>query len=250
MKALITAAGLGTRSGLSGKFRKEMLPIYDVRFGKIVLRPMVDCIITRLQDAGIEEFVAVLDPNDRFTRDYITDEFSNVAIVYQGKKQGFGDAVRTARDEIGNSPFILNAGDGLVLPKEHVRKVVREFRENPEQNILSLMKVDNPRRYGTAEVTAKDGMYDVHSVVEKSENPPSNLALCAFYALNGNVMDYLDEEGTNIELTPAINSSIKNGTRTTGIEIKKEDWVSVGIATEYVRVLQRTLEYSRSEIKD
>lgn len=246
MKALITAAGLGTRSGLSGKFRKEMLPIYDVRFKKIVLRPMIDCIINRLHDAGIEEFVAVLDPNDKFTRDYIKDEFENVAIVYQGKKLGFGDAVMTARDEIGDSPFILNAGDGIVLSKEHIKRVVNEFRESQGENILSLMRVDNPKRYGTAEVVKKGSNYDVLSVVEKSDNPPSNLALCAFYALNGKVFDFLEEERNNVELTPAINSSIQRGIKTKGIEIKREDWVSVGIAAEYVKVLERTLEYSRN----
>ena len=36
MKAVVTAAGLGTRSGLDGKFRKEMLPLYDMREGKLV----------------------------------------------------------------------------------------------------------------------------------------------------------------------------------------------------------------------
>lgn len=247
MKALITAAGLGKRSGLDGKFRKEMLPIYDLRNGNIVLRPILDCIINHLTKAGIDEFVVVLDPKDRFTKDYLLEEFESIEIVYQKHKRGFGDAVLAARDVLNTDQFILNAGDGIILDQKHLNNVVRTYNEQKKLNVLTIFEVPNPERYGTAEVETYDSYYKVKSVVEKSKNPPSNLAISAFYLLNSRVFHYLERaEGNNIELTDAINKTISEGIPTIGLKIKRENWMSVGVVTEYVKVLQQTLDYSTS----
>ena len=64
MKAVVTAAGLGTRSGLDGKFRKEMLPLYDMREGKLVLRPVIDIVLTRIREAGADEVYIKADRVD------------------------------------------------------------------------------------------------------------------------------------------------------------------------------------------
>lgn len=242
MKAVITAAGLGTRSGLNGKLRKEMLPIYDRREGEIVLRPMIDCIITRLQNAGISEFVVIVDPEDNYTREYVEREFTDIQFAYQREKRGFGDAVLKARPYVNDEPFILNAGDGIVLPQDHIDRVVKTAVENRDSNILTLFRVPNPQRYGTARVEKKGDILNVTEVVEKVTTPPSSLALAAFYSFSQGILDFIESKGSNIELTPAINSMIKAGTRTIGLEIERPNWVSVGIAREYVDVLRRTLK--------
>lgn len=244
MKAVITAAGLGTRSGLDGKLRKEMLPIYDRRDGELVLRPMIDCIINRLQNGGISDFIVVVDPEDHYTKEYIEKEFDNVEFAFQREKRGFGDAVLKARPYVNDEPFILNAGDGLVLPQEHVNQVVKTAVENRDSNVLTLFRVPNPQRYGTARVEKADDYLKVMEVVEKSSTPPSSMALAAFYSFSSGIMDYIEDKGSNIELTPAINSMIKAGTRTMGLEIERPYWVSVGVAKEYVDVLRRTLKHA------
>ncbi len=242
MKAVITAAGLGTRSGLDGKLRKEMLPVYDVREGELVLRPMIDCIINRLQNAGISQFVVVVDPDDTYTKDYIQREFDDVEFAFQREKKGFGDAVLKARPYVNGEPFILNAGDGMILPQEHIDRVVKTAVENRDRNVLTLMKVPNPQKYGTARVEAEGGGFRVTEVVEKSSTPPSSYALSAFYAFTSGILDFIEDKGSNVELTPAINSMIKAGTHTAGIEIERPNWVSVGIAREYAEILRRTLK--------
>lgn len=242
MKAVITAAGLGTRSGLDGKLRKEMLPIYDRRDGELVLRPMIDCIIHRLSNAGVSDFVVVVDPEDRYTKEYIEREFDRVEFAFQREKKGFGDAVLKARPYVNGEPFILNAGDGMILPQEHIDSVVKTAVENRDRNILTLMKVPNPQRYGTARVEPDGQHYRVTEVVEKSPTPPSSLALTAFYSFTRGILDFIEEEGTNIELTPAINRMINSGIHTVGIEIERPNWISVGIAREYAAILRRTLK--------
>lgn len=247
-KCVITAAGLGKRSGLDGKFRKEMLPVYDFRDGRIVLRPIVDCIITHLLYSGIEHFVVVLDPGDSFTENYLSSEFTNIEFVYQEKKAGFGDAVARTAKKLGKEPFLLNAGDGLVLDMDFLDFFVKQVSLDPGSNHLCLMRVDDPQHYGTADCVVSGDHVEVNSVVEKSGNPPSNLALCAFYYLTGSVMDNIEKNGTNIELTPAINRSIIEGVPTHGYVIDRSKWISVGVSESYIDVLKRSLDYARSRL--
>lgn len=239
MKGVITAAGLGTRSGLDGKMRKEMLPVYDIRDGKLVLRPIIDVIITNMLSSGISEIAVILDAADRWTREYLETEFPAVEILYQKEKRGFGHAVLMAKDFVGKESFVLNAGDGIVLNEKTVPELLKW---DGTGIFLTLMHVDDPRRYGTAEILEQNGEIEVIGVVEKAPNPPSNLALCALYRLPSEVFAYLSGvRGTNIELTPAINSLIKDGVPTKAIVIDRKEWISVGRAESYVNVLDSTL---------
>ncbi|WP_393970971.1 sugar phosphate nucleotidyltransferase [Oxyplasma meridianum] len=247
-RCVITAAGLGKRSGLDGKFRKEMLPVYDFRDGGIVLRPIIDCIITHLMKSGIDDFIVVLDPGDSVTQNYLSSEFRNIKYVYQEKKAGFGDAVSRSSQILEGDSFLLNAGDGLILDMEFLNFFVQKVLSDPQSNHLCLMHVDDPDRYGTAEYFVSGDHMEIVSVVEKSHNPPSNLALCAFYYLTDSVMKNIERTGTNIELTPAINKSIEEGVPTHGYIIDKSKWISVGVSESYIEVLKRSLDYARSRL--
>ncbi|QRF75574.1 Bifunctional protein GlmU [Thermoplasmatales archaeon] len=248
MKALITAAGQGSRSGLDGKMRKEMLPVYTMREGRIVLRPILDCVIYSFLSEGIKEIYLVLDWEDRSTREYVEHEYPEVTIIYQGERRGFGMAVMLARDYIGDESFILNAGDGIVLDQMHIKSVKTMMDKNPDRNILTLMKVDNPKRYGVASVEIRGSEIRVRKVVEKPAVPESNYALCAFYALVPEVFDYLDDQRSDEkELTPAIEKTIELGKETSGLLVDRNDWISVGVATEYINILKRSLDRCASK---
>ncbi len=240
MKGVITAAGLGTRSGLDGKMRKEMLPVYDFREGRLVLRPIIDVLLTGYRANGIVKSAVVLDPSDRWTREYIEVEFPEVEILLQEEKRGFGHAVLMAQDFVGDDSFILNAGDGMVLRK-NVMKEMAAWKSNGVY--LTLMTVTNPERYGTAEIQLVDGTPTVKGLVEKSPNPPSNFALCALYRLPSSIFEHLSRHtGKNIELTPSIDALIRSGMETKATVIDRKDWISVGRAEGYIDVLKSTLE--------
>ena len=93
MDALITAAGLGTRANLPEGMRKEMLPVYAVRNGKIVLRPILECIIHNLSLSGADRFFIVLDVNDGHTADYLSTLNVKSEYIYQKRAEGYGKAV-------------------------------------------------------------------------------------------------------------------------------------------------------------
>ena len=245
MKGLITAAGLGTRSGLDGKLRKEMLPVYDTRNNRLVLRPIIDVIITGFSRNGIGEVAVVLDPSDRWTKEYIEINFPETTILYQEEKKGYGHAVLMAREFVGQEDFILNAGDGIVLNEAILEKMVAV---DGKCVYLTLMPVPNPENYGCPDLRMENGKAVITGVVEKPKNPPSKYGLCALYRLPPDIFGEIDATGSNVELTPAIDRAIKKGIPTHGDIIERRDWISVGKAETYVDVLKATLEKAREKI--
>lgn len=244
MKVLITAAGLGKRSGLNGHIRKELLPVYDCREGKLVLRPMIEVIMHRYRSYGYSEFVVVLGRKDERTRSYLNEFYPDVEIAYQEKPIGFGDAVKTASDLI-DSRFILNCGDGILISRNDTDRFVDAVKSKKYSMVLGLMEVDNPSRYGVASVSEKGDILEVTGVVEKPSNPRGNLALVAVYQLDESIFSELDKaKGKNVELTPAIDSLIKSGHRTTAVKVDRQDWLSVGRVQDYRDVLTKSYQQS------
>ncbi|MCL5804566.1 MAG: sugar phosphate nucleotidyltransferase [Candidatus Thermoplasmatota archaeon] len=251
MKGLITAAGLGTRSGLDGRLRKELLPIYLKIDGRVVLRPLIDAIYSRIRSLGIEEIGIVIGKSDIMTRAFIEENIPDASIIYQDSPDGFGDAVRKASEFIEDEPFILNAGDGMIMDIRHIKAGMDLFNQSGSQ-VLYLMHVDNPQRYGIAEVIDAIGytknIKKVRSLEEKPVSPKSNLALCACYILSPWVISNLLESAVKpLELTPSINTSIAAGRNAMGIEIGREEWISVGYSHDYLQVLKRTYESAVSD---
>ena len=150
------------------------------------------------------------------------------------------------RDFIGNQRFVLNAGDGLLLDDKTASDCIKsQFKGN----ILTIRRVKNPERYGTVSIEREGSILKITDLVEKSPNPLSDYAICAFYVLTPDVFPYLEEDKSdNVELTPALRGSLRNGTDTIGKVVKHDDWVSVGRVDDYVRVLSETLGRSRGNI--
>ncbi len=245
MKGLITAAGKGTRSGLDGKFRKEMLPMYDIRQGKIVLRPIIDLIINRMIENRIEKIAVVLNPEDSITKTYLAREFPQIELMFQEQPLGYGHAVSIARDFIGRDNFILNAGDGVILNREIYSKMIKDASSG-NINVLTGFKTERPQSYGNVEFSSKG---TVIGVTEKPEHPKSDIALCASYVLESEIFTCFDEMSVLNELTPAINELIAMNKEFRFHLIPADEWISVGVAEKYSGTLQRTLEFCKNHLK-
>lgn len=244
MKAIITAAGLGKRSGLNGLIRKELLNVYDLRDGNLLLRPIIDVLISKLIKIGVNEIAVVLDPSDSISQDYIKKVFPSVRQFFQKEKNGFGDAVLSARDFIEDDGFILAAGDSMVLDLENLEHRLKEAGRERKW-MLFVMKVDNPKRYGVAVLGDGEDLRSVVGVVEKPENPPSNYALCALYYLPPTIFDFITYENGKAELTDAIAGAIASGKKFSAVEIPRSSWISVGLAEDYRLVLEATYRHAK-----
>lgn len=138
-KALIPAAGFGTRLFPASKAtKKELFPVVD-RDG--IAKPAILYIVEEALDAGIEEIVIVVQPDDldefrSFFNDPVSVENFNklprqfqefagrildigkrVTFITQKAQEGFGHAIYCAREAVGDEPFLLMLGDHLYRAK-------------------------------------------------------------------------------------------------------------------------------------
>ena len=230
---IITAAGLGTRSGLDGKFRKELLPLYDTINKKLVLRPVIDIVYRRLISAGCKKIIIVLDPADRISRLYVESNFENYEFALQPEKKGFGNAVYAGLSLVDGDDFILNAGDGMISDIAFYKSI-----GNSKHTTLNLFQTEHPERYGNAALDLEAGT--VSAVIEKPQIPLSNFAIAALYFFKNDFKEYLNE--STVELTDSINRYIKDGRRVDYNVIDRKQWLSIGKKEEYYKVLERSYE--------
>lgn len=134
-KAVIPAAGFGTRLFPATKAtKKELFPVID-RDG--ITKPALLIIVEEAVEAGIEEVIIIVQRDDlddfqSFFNKQISIENYNklsphfqeysrrileigqrIRFVIQQNQEGFGHAVYSTREAVGNEPFLLMLGDHI-----------------------------------------------------------------------------------------------------------------------------------------
>lgn len=230
MKAVIPAAGLGTRLLPATKAQpKEMLPVYD--------KPTVQYVIEEALASGIDDILIVTGRNkrsieDHFDRSYeleytlqksgkdrvlkqvrkITD-LADVCYVRQRNLKGLGDAIACAERHIGDEPFAVLLGDSITRSKTPLTKQLIDVFAQKNKSAIAIREVscDRVKKHGIVDaVNIGDEIYKISSLVEKPDvdNAPSNLAIVGRYVLTPDIFDKIKETepGFNgeIQLTDAL----------------------------------------------
>lgn len=234
-KAIIPAAGLGTRFLPATKaLAKEMLPIVD--------KPTIQFIVEEARESGIEDIVVVDGKNKRSIEDHfdsnpeLEDNLQakhkdamlklvqettdiNIYFIRQSHPRGLGDAVLTARDFIGDEPFVVMLGDDLnnIDGKgEPLTKQLIESFQRTGASTLAVMRVphEDTAKYGVINPSKEviPGLYNVTSFVEKPapKDAPSDLAIIGRYIFTPEIFDVLAKtkpgKGNEVQLTDAIDT--------------------------------------------
>jgi UTP--glucose-1-phosphate uridylyltransferase len=202
-KAVITAAGIGTRHyPATATIQKEMFPLVD-RDG--TTKPTIQIIVEEAVESGIEEvcIVASEENVDQFRRHFrgLSEEWvpvfrgktwaleeaeklaglsERIRYVIQESREGYGHAVYCARDFVGQDPFLLLLGDHVYISatkKSCSRQVIDVFSENgcavsgvqrTHEDLLHLFGTLAGRRIGTNP--------DVYALSEIKEKPAQEYA--------------------------------------------------------------------------
>jgi len=121
MKAVILAAGKGTRMGdLTDEVPKPMLPVEG--------RPILEHIISGLQASEITEFCVITGWKAEVIESHFGDGSAfgvQVSYVRQEVQDGTGKAPELAKEFVGDSPFLLTYGDILVKPETYAQMLKR-----------------------------------------------------------------------------------------------------------------------------
>jgi len=277
-KVVITAAGLGTRLiPTSKELPKEMLPIYVRNRMGLKLMPLIQALFEQLYDLGYREFCFVVGRGKRVIEDHFTPDWDFVIFleekgkhslaedlkrfyrkvesctivwVNQPKPEGFGHAILMAKPFVGDDRFLVCAGDTYIISSgnDFLRSLVRTHEEAGSYATILLQRVEDPRRYGVAEVERKDGLLRVLRVVEKPKQPPSNLAIMPFYVFEPEIMDVLEHlkpgVGGEIQLTDGIQGLIDRGRPVYGVMLGEHELrLDIGTPDTYWEAIRLSYEY-------
>lgn len=199
MKAVILCAGEGTRMRpFTYSQPKHLLPVAN--------RPIIQWIFDAIHSVGISETGLVVSPTTRGTFQQILGDGSQFGMkltyIVQDKPKGLAHAVSCAERFVDGSPFLLYLGDNLF---EHgVGALVQKFRTGDCSAAIALIEVHDPGRFGVARVEAGE----IQELVEKPENPPSNLAIAGAYVFDSGIFDAIGRINPSkrgeLEITDAI----------------------------------------------
>lgn len=246
-KAVFPVAGLGTRFLPATKvLPKEMLTLLD--------RPLIQHAVEEARDAGIEQFILVINHGKEILVQHFDDAPELIDILTKRNKSdfvakvkssslpdgslqtalqtqalGLGHAVWCARALVGQEPFAVLLPDDVVQSKQGCLSQMISQYEKTGGNLVAVEEVrpEDTVKYGILDIGQTNGqMVEIKGLVEKPkpEDAPSRLAIIGRYILQPDIFDVLARRetgvGGEIQLTDAMAKMLGyqpfNGFRFTG----------------------------------
>ena len=175
MNAVVLAAGEGTRlRPLTEDKPKGMVEVAG--------KPILTHCFEQLVELGADELVVVVGYRKQDIIEHYGDAFEGVPITYahQREQKGLAHALLTVEEHVDDD-FMLMLGDNIF--QANLADVVRRQRENRADAAFLVEEVDwdDASRYGVCD-TNKYG--EITDVVEKPDDPPSNLVMTGFYTFS------------------------------------------------------------------
>ena len=210
MKGVILAGGLGKRlEPLTRITNKHLLPVYG--------KPMIYYPIQTLVDAGIKDILIVTGGNHageflRLLGNGSEFGLQDINYTYQKGEGGIAEALDLAEHFADNDKIVVILGDNLL--EKSIKQYVSDFSKQPKGAKILLKKVDDPERFGVAEIKENQ----IIKIVEKPKQPKSDYAVTGFYMYDKKVFDIiktLKPSGRGeLEITDVNNEYIKRGEMT------------------------------------
>ncbi len=236
MKAIIPAAGLGTRFLPVTKSQpKEMLPVVD--------KPVIQYVVEEAVAAGADDILIVTGRGKRAIEDHFDrsveleellersgntaklrevrniSDIADVFYVRQKRPRGLGHAVACgAPFASSDEPFFVMLGDVLV-PANDCLPRLKAVQEKHGGSVIAVVPVPQElvSRYGVISGReVEPGVWEVNDLVEKPpvNEAPSNLAIFGRYLLSPKIMEILPKvepgRGNEIQLTDALKELLKH----------------------------------------
>ena len=250
MKGLILAGGAGTRlRPITHTSAKQLVPVAN--------KPILFYGLEHMIDAGIREFGIVVGDTANEIKAAVGDGSRwgvQVTYIQQDAPLGLGHCVLIAKDFLGDDNFIVYLGDNMIQQGvatflEHFENECRiadtptlDGQRHAPPRRSCCVPVPDPQRFGVAEV---DEQGHVVRLIEKPDDPPSNLALAGVYlftpAIHEAVRAIAPSPRGELEITDAIQWLIDDGQRVLH-EVLVGWWLDTGKKDPLLESNRRVLE--------
>jgi len=189
MKAILLAAGLGTRlRPLTDTVPKCLVPIKG--------RPLLDIWLEQLSSAGLGPFLVNTHHLADEVRRHVcrSPHGSEVTLIHEPELLGTGGTLLVNREFIGREPVLLVHADNLCVCD--IRSFVRAHKARPAGTVMTVMTfvTNTPSSCGIVRLDERGVVVELH---EKVADPPGNLANGAVYIVEPEVVDFMATLGTH-----------------------------------------------------
>ncbi len=228
VKAIVPTAGRGTR--LYPHTHTKPKPMV-----RIAGRPILGHILDRFSRTDVDEVVLVVGgPMQGQVVEYAQTAFGeafDLAFVEQPSPEGLGHAIYQAAPEVDGESVIVALGD--MIFENGYDTFLETARARRVDGSIGVTPVEEPQHYGVVDVDA-DGR--VRSLVEKPDDPPSDLAISGVYVIHDSdalfgALGRLIERGQRgagdeFQLTDALRLMVDDSCTLDTFEV--EDWYDCG----------------------
>jgi glucose-1-phosphate thymidylyltransferase len=211
LKGVILAGGSGTRlHPLTRITNKHLLPIYD--------RPMVSYAIEALVQAGVTdlmlvsggthagEFLRLLGNGREFG-------ISRLEYGYQERPGGIAEALGLAEHFVGGERMVVMLADNVL--ENSFAPSVESFCKQEKGARVLLARESDPEHLRHLGVPELDGSDRIVRIVEKPQDPPSDLVVTGVYFYDSDVFEVipkLEPSGRGeLEITDVNNWYVEQG---------------------------------------
>ena len=245
MKGIVLAGGSGTRlHPVTRAVSKQLLPVYD--------KPMIYYPLSVLMLAGIREILIISTPHDLPLFERLLGDGEDLGVRFEYAEQslpnGLAEAFVIGAAFVGDQASCLVLGDNIFHGRglsDMLRAEVERVERDGGCSLFGYV-VNDPHRYGVAEVDA-DGR--ILSIEEKPEKPRSNLAVTGLYFYDRTVVDIAaalrPSPRGELEITDVNRSYVEQGTARLSEMGRGMAWLDTGThesllqAAEFVHVLEQ-----------
>ena len=204
MKGIILHGGHGTRlRPLTHTGPKQLLPIAN--------KPMSQYCIESIREAGITDIAIIVGGlgSNKVKEYYGNGENFGVNLTYieQDEPRGIAHAIRLCKEFINNEKFLVFLGDNII--QKSITGFVENFNKSDYDATVLLCEVDNPSRFGIADVENEK----IVKITEKPKKSTSNLAVTGIYLLTPLIFEVIDNLKPSwrneLEITDALDNLLK-----------------------------------------
>lgn len=250
-KAVIPAAGLGTRVLPATKnMPKEMFPIVD--------KPTIQYIVEEAVAAGITDILIITNRGKGLIEDHFDaspeleaqleksgktefletvreiSNLANITFIRQKEMKGLGHAVLKAKSFVGNEPFAVMYGDGVIVSKTPaIKQLIDCYGEYGDGVVgVKLVPEQDIHKYGSLKVeNLHDNVFKCTDMKEKPQTKDEVLSLYSILdrcVLPAEIFEILERTkpgaGGEIQLTDAMREiAVTKGMTAVEFEGKRYD---------------------------